>query len=346
MPSSRSSERALLVELACAARGAPPSGRLAPQQPLAGRVAAVAGEQRAGEPAQRRLLRSRRRTGRRGRARVGSGSSRDRLAAPEHDRAGRVVDRRDGPAGAALARVLARVARVEVVLLRREGERVLERLRSTELRLGARRLEAGRSPRRRRRAPRRSSSNRRKYHHQPGRASRRWYSSSCASEPALVAARPPPSSSASRSRVGLVERVLGGLASARARSGGGRNGISTPYSRLGLGRAARAASRAARASRGSPPRCRPRSRRGAPRRRSSSQRSNSITASLPELDVGRAREEELLDLLQRVGVGRRRAGPGGRPGAGRRSTSPRSSSSTSSSRVACAPISRASVEGS
>ena len=110
-------QRPLLRELAPLQRRAA-ERRLAPQQPLEMRVAAVAGENRRREPAQRRLLRLASGTARRERAT--SGAARRACSLPRTSRivAGRVVDRGDRPAGAALARILAAVALVEVVLLR------------------------------------------------------------------------------------------------------------------------------------------------------------------------------------------------------------------------------------
>ena len=60
----------------------------------------------------------------------------------------------------------------------------------------------------------------------------------------------------------------------------------------------------------------------------------------------RALHVELLDLLERVRLGRRCARPGARRRRGRRTRSPRSSSSTSVSRVPCAPMSRLIAVGS
>ena len=91
----------------------------------------------------------------------------------------------------------------------------------------------------------------------------------------------------------------------------------------------------------------PRSRRGSPGRRVSQPR---LVGDDAEPGLGdrtlAGGHVELLDLLDRVRLRPTRGRPGGRPGTGRRSTSPRSSRSTSSSRVAWRPISRLIAPGS
>ena len=222
-------------------------------------------------------------TGRPGTIDVGSGASRELVASAEPDRSGRVVDRRHGPAGSALARILGVVTLVELVLLRREPERPLVGTRAP--------VDGGEIERRGAvvlrqpiASPSSTSSSsvivrRRKYHHQAGRASRLWYSRSRASK--LPASLPPPlvraarrEAASSRSsplllgrRVRLrrrqernldAELLLGRrrCASSQSRSSSVARQSSSLYSAIASSRASSW---------------------------SSSQRSNSITASFPEL---------------------------------------------------------------
>ena len=108
---------------------------------------------------------------------------------------------------------------------------------------------------------------------------------------------------------------------------------------------ARAASRAARASRGSPRGCRRRCRRAAPGR---GRRASARTRSPPRCPSRRrpARVKKNCSISFSPYDSTPARSPCRTTCSRSTSTSPRSSSSISSSRVACAPISRASVDGS
>ena len=253
-------------------------GRVAAEQPPQGEVAAVLGDHRAGQAAKGRPVRLRvvRAAGdeRRREALVAQ-----RLAPLQDDRAGGVVDLGDGPARAALDGVVPLVVGVEVVLLRREREPVGERLlhdlggRSVPLQAGDRlgvldELLVG--------------------HLEPAEVpppSRTRLAAVVVEElrlePALVAAVRRLEEGVSEA--GRLRELLGATPSspraARAAPGTG----SRPRTRPPPARAARAASRGARAWRGSPPRYRPRCRRGASRRRPRGSARSSRTASLPDL---------------------------------------------------------------